>query len=30
VTNVLDVVHIVNAAFRGADPAAEFCAPCGP
>ena len=27
---VLDVVHVVNVAFRGADPATEFCDPCAP
>lgn len=27
-TNIVDVTRVVNVAFRGADPATEFCDPC--
>jgi hypothetical protein len=28
-STVQDVVKVVNVAFRGANPATEFCGPCG-
>ncbi|HUU45306.1 MAG TPA: hypothetical protein VM118_06195 [Acidobacteriota bacterium] len=27
-TDILDVVHFVNVAFRSGDPSVEFCNPC--